>query len=279
MTVRVTCCQLSPRIGDLAANVELSTAAVRTAVAAGADVVVLPELVTSGYVFESVDEVAGTAITPAHAVFEKWSNAAAQTRGAGCVVIGGFCEHGAGDVFYNSAAVVDASGVRVVYRKTHLWDREKLWFRAGDILPPVVDTAAGRIGVAICYDLEFPEVTRHLALAGADLVAVPTNWPLVERPAGERPPEVVIAMAAARVNRMAIACCDRAGTERGQEWTSATTIIGFDGWPVATTGPDQLATADVDLAATRDKRLTDLADALGDRRVDLYASTIGGVAS
>jgi predicted amidohydrolase len=86
-------------------------------------------------------------------------------------------------------------------------------------------------------------------------------------------------MAAARVNRIAIACCDRAGTERGQEWTSATTIISVDGWPVATSGPDQMATADVDLAATRDKRLTDLADALGDRRVDLYASTIGGVAS
>src|SRR6185436_20158052 len=76
-TVPVTCCQLSPRIGDLAGNVERSTAAVRIAVACGADVVVLPELVTSGYVFESVDEVAGTAITPAHAVFEKWSNAAA----------------------------------------------------------------------------------------------------------------------------------------------------------------------------------------------------------
>jgi hypothetical protein len=78
---------------------------------------------------------------------------------------------------------------------------------------------------------------------------------------------------------MAIACCDRAGTERGQEWTSATTIIGFDGWPVATSGPDQMATADLDLAAARDKRFTDLADVFGDRRVDLYASTMDGVDS
>lgn len=276
-TVRVTCCQLSPRIGDLAGNVERSAAAVRTAVARGADVVVLPELVTSGYVFESVDEVTGLAITSAHAVFERWSSAAAQSRGSGSVVIGGFCERGDAGVLYNSAAVVDASGVRAVYRKTHLWDREKLWFRAGDTLPPVVDTVVGRIGVAICYDLEFPELTRHLALAGADLVAVPTNWPLVARPAGERPPEVVIAMAAARINRMAVACCDRAGTERGQEWTSASTIVSVEGWPVATSSPDQMATADLDLAAGRDKRLTDLADAFGDRRVDLYASTVGRV--
>jgi len=278
-TVRVTCCQLSPRIGDLVGNVEQSAEAVRTAVAGGADVVVLPELVTSGYVFESADEVADVAITPAHAVFENWSDAVARSRRSGSVVIGGFCERGDNDVLYNSAAVIDASGVRAVYRKTHLWDREKLWFRAGDALPPVVDTVVGRIGVAICYDLEFPEVSRYLALAGADLVAVPTNWPLVDRPTGERPPEVVIAMAAARTNRIAIACCDRAGTERGQEWTSATTIISVDGWPAATIGPDQMATADLDLAAARDKRLTDLADAFGDRRVDLYPSPMGGFES
>ena len=91
----------------------------------------------------------------------------------------------------------------------------------------------GRVGVAICYDLEFPEVTRHLALRGADLVAVPTNWPLVPRPDGEHPPEVVIAMAAARVNRVAIACCDRTGTERGVQWTAGATIVGVDGWVLA----------------------------------------------
>ena len=109
-----------------------------------------------------------------------------------------------------------------------------------------------RIGVAICYDLEFPEVTRRLALAGAELIAVPTNWPLVDRPPGERPPEVVIAMAAARVNRVAIACCDRAGTERGQRWTEGPTIIAADGWPVADAGAGEgAATADVDLARPR----------------------------
>jgi predicted amidohydrolase len=139
--------------------------------------------------------------------------------------------------------------------------------------PPVVDTAVGRIGVAICYDLEFPEVTRQLAVAGAELIAVPTNWPLVDRPPGERPPEVVIAMAAARVNRVAIACCDRAGTERGQRWTEGSTIVAADGWPVAVAGPGTAtALADVDLARSRDKRLGEHNDALGDRRPELYAS-------
>ncbi len=89
--------------------------------------------------------------------------------------------------------------------------------------------------MVICYDLEFPELTRAVALAGAQLLAVPTNWPLVPRPDGERPPEAIVAMAAARVNRMAVACADRLGTERGLEWTGGATIIGVDGWVAAET--------------------------------------------
>ena len=91
---------------------------------------------------------------------------------------------------------------------------------------PVVETAFGRIGVLVCYDMEFPEMTRSVALRGADLLVVPTNWPWADRPAGMPAGEVVIAMAAAMANRMPIACCDRRGVERGQRWHEATTIIG-----------------------------------------------------
>jgi 5-aminopentanamidase len=265
----VSCRQLAPRVGLLRANVEASIDAVASAVDEGAAVIVLPELVTSGYMFESNAEAAAMAVTPDDAVFAAWAAEAARTD---AVVIGGFCERAGDGRLFNSAAVVDREGVRAVYRKTHLWDREKLWFEPGPALPPVVDTAAGRIGVAICYDVEFPEVTRHLALAGADVIAVPTNWPLVERPAGEHPPEVVIAMAAARVNHLAIACCDRTGTERGQEWTAGTAIVGADGWLLAVAGDHDVATADVVLEASRDKRVTDLSHPLDDRRTDLYRS-------
>jgi 5-aminopentanamidase len=263
---RIACRQLAPRLGDLAANRELTLGAIREAVADGADIVVLPELATSGYMLASPDEARAVAIGPDHALFSEWARAA-----GAATVVGGFCEAGAGGRLYNSAAVVDASGVRAVYRKTHLWDREKLVFAPGAEPPPLVDTAHGRIGVLVCYDLEFPELTRALALAGADLLAVPTNWPLVERPPGERPPEVVIAMATARVNRMFIACSDRTGTERGQEWTEGTHIIDEQGW-VAAAGA--AATADVDLSRARDKVLTEHADALGDRRPELYSALV-----
>jgi 5-aminopentanamidase len=265
---RIVCRQLAPRVGELGPNCELSVRAVREAVAQGADVVVLPELVTSGYVFESKEEAASMAITPDHELFSFWADAA---RGR-AVVIGGFCEEGSDGLLYNSAALVEPSGLVSVYRKVHLWDREKLWFEPGGEPPAVIDTAVGRIGVLVCYDVEFPEMTRMLGLAGAELVAVPTNWPLGPRPEGERPPEVVAAMAAARSNRMFIACCDRTGTERGQEWTAGTSVIDDAGWVIAAAGEDGWAVADVDLADTRDKTLTELADLHGDRRPELYGA-------
>ena len=104
-------------------------AAVADAVDDGADIVVLPELVTSGYVFESTDEARACAITPDHPVFAAWAGHLG--RGGSRLVVGGFAERGTDGNLYNSAAAVTADGVVAVYRKTHLWDREKLWFQAG----------------------------------------------------------------------------------------------------------------------------------------------------
>lgn len=264
---RIVCHQLAPVIGELDLNCDTIVAAVVAAVDAGADVVVLPELATSGYVFASRDEARSLAITADHDVFARVTDALA---GSSAVAAFGFCERGDGGLVHNSAAIITADGLLEVYRKTHLWDTEKQFFTAGSALPPVVDTEAGRIGVLVCYDLEFPEMTRHLGVLGADLVVVPTNWPSGTRPAGERPVEVVIAMAAARTNRVVIACCDRTGTERGQEWTAGTAIIGHDGWVAATCDEAGIASADVDLSPTRNKRLSPRNDLFGDRRTDLY---------
>ena len=270
MTV-ISCLQLAPVIADLPANREMSCAAIQSAVSAGAQVVVLPELVTSGYVFDSLDEARSTAIGPDHELFGEWSAVVARTD---AVVIGGFCEPAPDGGVYNSALVLDGTGVLAVYRKIHLWDTEKNFFTPGPDAPPIVATRYGNIAVVICYDLEFPELTRSVALRGADLLAVPTNWPLVHRPTGERPPEVQVGIAAARVNKMAIACADRTGTERGQEWTGGTTIISEAGWVVATAGDNGVATADVDLTLGRDKVLTERAHVFDDRRPQFYTDLI-----
>jgi 5-aminopentanamidase len=266
---RIACQQLAPVFADLDANRRLTVGAIRQAAEASADVVVLPELITSGYMFESPEEILDVAIGTDHAILGDW---AAEAARADLVVVAGFCERGDDGRVYNSAAVIDASGLRTVYRKLHLWDREKLVFTPGSELPPVIETRVGRIAPMICYDLEFPELTRSIALAGAQALLVPTNWPLVPRPEAERPPEVVIGMAAARVNRMAVACADRVGLERGQEWTGGTTIIGADGWVAAESHEPGLVVADLDLELALDKRLTEQADAFGDRRPEHYGA-------
>jgi predicted amidohydrolase len=268
---RVACQQLAPKIGDLEANRAMCLAAIEEAVGAGADVIVLPELITSGYMFSTREEAAEVAIAPDHELLREWSAVAMRSD---VVVIGGFCESdpdGAGRV-YNSAAVVDAGGVRAVYRKLHLWDNEHTIFTPGDQAPPVIETRVGRIGVVICYDLEFPELTRSVALAGAQLLAVPTNWPLFARPDGERSAEVTVAMATGRMNRMAVACADRVGLERGQDWTGATTLVDPNGWVAAESDSPGMVIADLDLERALDKRLTDRADVFGDRRPQLYGA-------
>jgi predicted amidohydrolase len=271
---RVCCQQLDPVVGDLDGNRERALAAIAEGVELGAEVIVLPELVTSGYMFESAEEAASLAVAPDHEILREWAQLA---RRHGVIIAGGFAERGEEGQTYNSAAVIDESGLRAVYRKLHLWDREKLWFAPGELPPPVIDTSVGKLSVIVCYDVEFPELTRMVALAGTQLLLVPTNWPLGPRPEGERPAEVVIAMAAARGNRMAVACADRAGVEREQPWTGCSTIIGADGWVAAEkAGADALSlgpvTADLDLELALDKRYTELADAFADRRPALYAT-------
>lgn len=269
---RVAALQLAPVVGDLAGNVARATAALEQALADGADLVVMPELTTSGYVFASKDEARAVAIGTDHACFRLWAELLAARPGATLVV--GFAERGDDDL-YNSAAVVDGSGVRAVYRKVHLWDREKEVFRPGDARPPIVETPHGRVGVMICFDMEFPEWTRIAALAGADLLAVPTNWPLFPRPEGERVAEVQIGLATARMNHMAVVFADRTGTERGVDWSEGTGIAGADGWLLASAGPGVgTAVADVDLLASRHKAQSDLVDLIGDRRPELYAPLV-----
>ena len=148
-------------------------------------------------------------------------------------------------------------------------------FDRADDLPLLIDTEHGRIGVLLCYDVEFPEWVRAVALAGAELLCAPVNWPLLPRPDGERPTELVRAMAGAGINRMPVAVCDRTGVERGQDWIGGSLITDADGYPVAVAqfGKPGNITADVDLTQSRIKKFNQYNDVHGDRRTDLYRRT------
>lgn len=269
-TIRVACCQVRPIIGDADGSRELLRVAVRDAVAARAQLILLPELCNTGYAFESRKEAHAVA-QPAHGgVLDDW----AEEAGPHAVVVGGFAERGDSDTVFNSAAIVDGTGVLAVYRKAHLWNREKLIFDRGDDPAPVLDTSIGRIGVMICYDLFFPEFARGVALAGADIIIVPTNGPNTPGAPNHDNIGVSIARATAHVNRIFVAVCDRWGSERGIEWAGRSLIADPDGALLAGPVGDRPAclTADCDFARARDKRWSGTGnDAFGDLRPELYA--------
>jgi predicted amidohydrolase len=273
--VTVASCQLSVRVGEIEANRAAASAAVAQAAALGAQVVVLPELTPSGYVFADEAQARALAEPPRGQTAGQWADLAAAHQ---IVIVGGFCELGEDGHLYNSAMLVDPSGVRAVYRKAHLWDAEADFFTPGDAPPPVVDTRFGRIAIMICYDAEFPEWVRLAALAGAELLALPVNWPAGPVPAGERPIVISNVQVAAFHNRMFVAAACRCGDERGVSWTGGSVIAGPDGYPLA--GPasssagsgarQEILIARCDLRLARDKATGPRNDAHADRRPGLY---------
>jgi predicted amidohydrolase len=270
MTV-IAACQLALSVGDVAANRAAAAAAVAEAAGHGADLVVLPELCDTGYVFSGLAEARALAAPAAdNPTLRAWRALSMQYA---TVVAGGFCELGEDGRLYNSAAVVAGDEVLAVYRKAHLWDAEKLVFTPGDGPPAVVSLPFGRVGLMICYDLEFPEWVRLAALGGADVVAAPVNWPAFPVPAGERPADVVRVQAEAGMNRIFIAVADRCRAERGVTWVGGTVIVGPDGYPLAgpvTADRQAVLTAPCNLAEARDKALSTRNDVLTDRRPALY---------
>jgi predicted amidohydrolase len=272
----IAACQLGLAVGEVEANRAAAAAAVERAAGHGAELVVLPELSDSGYVFTDAAEARALATPAADSPTLRGWRAWAQRHAT--TIAGGFCELGEDGLVYNSAAVVGRDGVLAVYRKAHLWDAEKLLFTPGDAPPPVVSLPFGRVGLMVCYDLEFPEWVRLPALDGADLLAAPVNWPAMPVPAGERPCDVIRVQADACMNGMFIAVADRCRAERGVSWVGGTVIVGPDGYPLA--GPvtaDQPAVlvAPCDLAQARDKKISEHNDVLADRRPPLYRAVAG----
>jgi len=257
----------SPRVilGDVDGNLQRVRVALQGAVARGAQLIVLPELATSGYLFADRDEASAASITRDH---HGWADLASALP-PGVVAVVGYAERD-GMQLFNSAAVL-THGRRIGdYRKAHLWGAEAALFDRGPTAGALFETPLGRLGVAICYDNEFPEVPRRLALAGAEILALPVNWPLIARPDGEHPPETIQAMAAARSSRLATIIADRSGAERGVAWTGGTAVIDEDGWVAALPDESGIAIATLTLRSPGDKSLPPHNDLFGDRRPELY---------
>lgn len=171
--MKIACVQFAPLHKDAEANLRLVTTLLREA--EPADLYVLPELSLSGYAFVSTDEARPFATTE-----KSLKRVLALAKELDSAIVIGLIE-AEGEKFYNAALLISREG-RVIlrYRKVHLFYYEKEVFSAGDLGFPVAEltTASGEtasVGIQICYDWRFPEATRSLALAGAEIVAMPSN--------------------------------------------------------------------------------------------------------
>ena len=275
--VRVACIQFEPRIGEKRGNVERSLELIAVAASRGAQLVVLPELCSTGYVFESRHEAFGLAeAIPDGSTVCAWAEAA---RSHGLYIVAGITEL-ADQALFNSAVVVGPEGFIGVYRKNHLWGEENLFFEPGNLGVPVFRTPIGRIACAICYDIWFPEVFRLAALQGADILCVPTNWvPMAEQPADLPVMANVLAMGGAHSNSIFVAAADRVGIEREQPFIGNSLIVSCTGWPLA--GPasrdgEEILIAELNLSDARRKRNWNAFNqVLRDRRTDVYDEMLG----
>lgn len=232
-----------------------------------ADIIVFPELCTTGYFFLSREEVSEVAEPVSGESGDFFIDLARKHR---AVVVAGFAER-EGDRIYNACMVVipEENHPRV-YRKTHLFHREKHCFDPGDSGFFVVNDHGRdvRIGPMICYDWRFPESTRILTLLGADIIVCPSNLvtDIWQRVMPGRAIE----------NKVYIAVANRIGTEkRGDEqlrFTGRSAVYDFDGNEMASTGPESESILEVEISPdlTRDKSVNPINDLLGDRQPEHY---------
>ncbi|MGE5314897.1 MAG: nitrilase-related carbon-nitrogen hydrolase [Acidobacteriota bacterium] len=191
--------QTDPVFGEKDANCIQALELMRQA---PADLYVLPELFASGYNFETAEEA--RSLSEAFRTGPTFSRLFDFAREAHCFIAFGFAEDDNGTL-YNSAALIGYDGFASLYRKTHLFDREKECFTPGNLGFRVEATPCGRIGMMICFDWYFPESARTLALKGAQVIAHPSNLVL---------PHCPMAMPVRSLeNRVFAATANRIGTE------------------------------------------------------------------
>lgn len=279
--VRVAVVQFDPQVGmqNLPTNLETSLSLARQAARNGANLIVLPELANTGYLFANRQE----AYQHAESIDDgptvrAWVDFAQQNQ---VYLVAGVAEQD-GTQLFDTAVLLGPDGLIGKYRKAHLWNKEKLWFSPGNLGFPVFETPIGRIGLMICWDLWFPEVPRLLSLQGADIICSVNNWVWTPPPLFDAAGKCMasyLTMTAAHVNNVFIAAANRIGQEQGERYLGCSLIVGTNGWPIGEVAPaneQAIIYANIDLSTARSAPIwNNLNDLHRDRRVDLYGPMLG----
>jgi len=236
---------------------------------AGAKLVVFPECALTGYCYVSPEEAAPVAEEVPGPATERILAAA---RKLDCTAVVGMLERSGGHVF-NAAAVVTPQAILGTYRKVHLPCLGIDWHAAlGDQPFPVFATPHAKVGVNICYDCSFPESGRVVKLKGAQVLAIPTNWPLGSDSWQHTPP------VRATENHMYVIACDRVGEERGVRFAGHSQIVDYRGTVLAEAGEreETILYGEIDPSSADRNRVIREAgkwefDRIANRRPEMYA--------
>ncbi len=271
--MRIAAVQMDVTLGDVDRNLQAIEDRFRECTRNGVELAIFPECAVSGYCFESLDEARPFAQSldgPAVA------RMISLCRELNAFAIFGMIEHDE-ERFFNAAVLTGPEGVIGSYRKVHLpFLGVDMHVQYGD-RPFAVHEAGGvRVGMNICYDSAFPEGSRCLALQGADLVALPTNWP----PGAECVAESVLNTRALE-NCIYYAAANRVGEERGFQFIGRSRICAPNGTTLAVSNDESetILYADIDPEVARMKRVVrepgrHAIDRMADRRPEMYEALI-----
>jgi predicted amidohydrolase len=253
--------QLSPVFGNIDKNIERIRAL--TGKIKKTDMIVLPELASTGYKFKNKDEAILLSERVENSRYLEFLSELAMKKN--CYVVSGFNEREK-DKLYNSSVLMGPEGITGIYRKLHLfWDEKKI-FEPGNLGLPVFDTSIGKIGMQICFDWMFPESWRVLALKGASVIAHPANLVL--------PYCQSVMPSYSLVNRLFIATANRIGSEEDLTFTGNSVITNPIGQTIAygSVDKEEVITTEIDLRLASNKKITPENDAFKDRRTDVYGN-------
>jgi predicted amidohydrolase len=266
--MKVATVQMDVFYGKVPANMSRVTRHLNTLKSQGVDLAVFPEAALTGYCADSQEEALKLALDYDNPTQLEELKKLCDQLDIGAVV--GFAER-VGDDLYNSAALFEPGKPPRIYRKTHLpflgLDR---FAKPGNELP-IWQTRWGKIGILICFDFRYPEAARTLALNGAELICLPTNWPEGAEVSAEH-----IGIARAAENKVFVVTCNRVGTENGFRFIGKSKIIHATGRVLAAAEAfEVILVAEIDPAEARQKRNVTIpgkyeTDIFARRRIDLY---------
>lgn len=254
--------QFSPQLAEKDRNVR---EAISMLEGVDAELVVLPELFNTGYLFDSKEEL----LELAEEIPEgKTTQALLQTaENKGIYLVAGIAER-SGEKIFNTAILVHPDRRISAYRKAHLFMDEKALFSAGNTPFKVCKIGGARIGLLICFDWIFPEATRTLSLGGAQIVCHASNLIMTLAQAAM--------VTRAIENRIFIITANRTGREkRGErelQFTGMSQIVDPDGKILcrATEDEPMVGVVEIDPSRADNKNITELNNIFQDRRADLY---------